>query len=176
MASSFSARSAGAEPQTTTVTGNLSANRILLASHGTDGARAAERTAVKICMSGAQLHHLIVVPTLWQGMTGDDWLNNGATRDIFRRYLESELGREVDEHCDRISKMAKDRGLDYHHEIVLGEPKECLLQTCMHEQFDLVIIGSPRPRGKTGLRSRIHVDALIRKLSIPLLVVPYPDE
>ena len=71
---------------------------VLLASHGTDGAKAAERMAFDICEKGTKLHHLVVVDTLWQGMTGDDWLNNGGMRDKFRRYLENELGQEIDAH------------------------------------------------------------------------------
>ncbi|HDZ79452.1 MAG TPA: universal stress protein, partial [Gammaproteobacteria bacterium] len=53
-----------------------SLNHVLLASHGTVGAQAAEQMAIRMCSSGAKLHHLIVVPSLWKGMTGDDWLNN----------------------------------------------------------------------------------------------------
>ena len=60
---------------------------VLLASHGTDGAKAAEKMALQVCEKGARLHHLLVVPSFWKGMTGDDWLNNGSTRDNFRRYL-----------------------------------------------------------------------------------------
>ena len=74
-----------------------SLNNILLASHGTEGAMAAEKMALILCNKGAKLHHLIVVPTLWEGITGDDWLNNGSTRDTFRRYLETELGITADE-------------------------------------------------------------------------------
>ena len=73
-------------------------HNVLLASHGTKGAIAAERAALDMCKKGDRLHHLLVVPTLWEGMTGDDWLNNGSTRNRFRRYLESELEKEVIEH------------------------------------------------------------------------------
>ena len=40
-------------------------------------------------------------------MTGDDWLNNGSTRDRFRRYLESELDSEVNANCERVQKEAE---------------------------------------------------------------------
>ncbi len=53
----------------------MTTNNILLASHGTEGAIAAEKMALSLCEKGARLHHLLVVPTLWEGMTGDDWLN-----------------------------------------------------------------------------------------------------
>jgi len=121
-------------------------NHILLASHGTEGAIAAEQMALTLSNKGAKLHHLIVVPTLWQGMTGDDWLNNGKTRDTFRRYLETELGREVDEHCERVNRAAEENELEYSKTIVLGKPEECLLEAINGTTYDLVIMGSPRPK------------------------------
>lgn len=150
-------------------------NHVLLASHGTDGAIAAEQMAITMCHKGAKITHLIVVPTLWQGMTGDDWLNNGSTRDTYRRYLESELGREVDEHCDRVSKAANDHELEYKSEIVLGEPDECLISSSKKQHFDMIVMGSPRPKGKQGLRSRMQTRLLGKSLDKPLLVVPYPQ-
>jgi len=151
-------------------------NRVLLASHGTDGAKAAEKMALSLCHKGTKLHHLIVVPSLWQGMTGDDWLNNGSTRDTFRRYLENELGREVDEHCERINLAADKQQLEYTKSIVLGEPDECLLNAVKKAKYDLVIMGSPRPKGKKGLRSRMSVEPLAKMLPMPLLIVPYPEK
>lgn len=153
------------------------ANQVLLASHGTEGAMAAEQAAINVCCEkGAHLHHLIVVPTLWQGMTGDDWLNNGSTRDTFRRYLEQELGKEVDEHIARVKQMAEVKGLKYSKEIVLGEPDECLLKATNNDEYDLVVMGSPRPKGKPGLRSRMMTKPLARALKTPLLMVPFPNE
>lgn len=151
-------------------------NNVLLASHGTEGAMAAEQMALGLCNKNAKLHHLIVVPTLWEGMTGDDWLNNGSTRDTFRRYLETELGREVDEHCERVQGTAEERGLEYSKTIVIGEPDECLLDAVKKATYDLVIMGSPRPKGKKGIRSRMTLEPLAKLLPIPLLIVPYPDE
>jgi len=153
----------------------MTTNNILLASHGTEGAMAAEKMALSLCEKGARLHHLLVVPTLWQGMTGDDWLNNGSTRDVFRRYLESELGKEVDEHVERISSMAKARSVTYSNELIVGEPEECLLNACKKQVFELVVMGSPRPKKVKGLRSRMSTEPLSRSLSIPLLIVPYPQ-
>ena len=100
------------------------ASNILLASHGTEGAQAAELTAIKLCKKNGHIHHLIVVPTLWQGMTGDDWLNNGATRDRFRRYLEDELSQEVETHKQRVSQAAEAHELHYTSEVIVGEPDE----------------------------------------------------
>ena len=152
----------------------MSTNNILLASHGTDGAKAAEQMAVSLCNKGGAIHHLVVVPTLWQGMTGDDWLNNGSTRNTFRRYLESELEQEVAEHCERISKQAKENDIEYTNEVIVGEPEECLLDVSKKQNFDLIVMGAPRPKGVSGLRSRMSTDTVKRKITTPLLMTPYP--
>ena len=154
----------------------MSTNNILLASHGTDGAKAAEQMAINLCEKGAKIHHLIVVPkSLWEGMTGDDWLNNGSTRDRFRRYLEKELEQEVIEHCERVEQQAKQSEIAYTKEVIVGEPDECLLATSKKQKFDLIVMGSPRPKGVKGLRSRMSTEPVTRSLTSPLLIVPYPD-
>lgn len=153
-----------------------SVNHVLLASHGTQGALAAVQMSLDICKKGARLHHLVVVPTLWQGMTGDDWLNNGSTRDTFRRYLEGQIGQEIDEHCKVVSDQAEQREIEYSREIVLGEPDACLIEASQNDDFDLVVMGSPRPKGVKGLRSRMNTEPVARSVHLPLLIVPYPDE
>jgi len=152
------------------------ANNILLASHGTEGAQAAEVMAFKLCKKGGHVHHLIVVPSLWQGMTGDDWLNNGSTRDRYRRYLETELGKEIDEHCLTVQQQSEQQGIHYHRDIQLGKPDQCLIDYSKQQAFDLVVIGSPRPKGVPGLRSRMNTETLVKKLGIHLLIVPFPDD
>ncbi|MEN8213843.1 MAG: universal stress protein [Pseudomonadota bacterium] len=151
-----------------------SSNRLLLASHGTEGAQAAERLALQLCQQGSKLHQLVVVPDLWKGMTGDDWLNNGSTRDRFRRYLEGTLESEVREHVERMSAMAAAQDVGYTSEVVVGKPSACLIEASSRAEFDLVVMGSPRPKNKRGLRSRMTVEPLVQALSAPLLIAPYP--
>ena len=151
-------------------------NHILLASHGTEGAQAAVKTAINLAEKGTEIHHLTVVPNLWKGMMGDDWLNNGITRDRYARYLESELGKEIDNHCDTVKQQAASRGIRYTQQIVVGEPDQCLIDYSREQAFDLVVIGSPRPKGKPGLRSRMNTKVLTESLSVPLMVAPYPDD
>lgn len=155
----------------------MSTNYVLLASHGTDGAKAAEQMAIQLCQKGAKIHHLVVVPkAIWEGMTGDDWLNNGSTRDRFRRYLESELEKEVAEHCERVCNTAEQHDITYTNEIVVGDPEKCLLDASNKQKFDLIITGSPRPKGIKGLRSRMLTEPVTRSLKAPVLIVPYPNE
>lgn len=146
---------------------------VLVASHGTPGAQAAERAAFALCRA-QRLSHLIVVPDLWHGMMGDDWLNNASTRDVYGKYVENQLQREVQSHIDRMRPHALADDIAYEFRVVLGTPTECLLAFSREAAPDLVVIGSPRPKGVSGLRSRMHVEQLTGALAMPLLVVPYP--
>jgi len=151
-------------------------NNILLASHGTTGSEAAVSYALSLCQSGTSLHHLVVVPEFWKGMMGDDWLNNGVSRDRFARYLESELGRETDQHIQSVRERAESAGVQYQHEIHVGEPYECLIAISDRQPFDIAVIGSTRPKGTAGLNSKMTLHKLSGHLSTPLLIVPYPTQ
>jgi len=154
----------------------LKYQNILLASHGTPGAQAAEALALSLCTEAATLHHLLVVPDLWRGMMGDDWLNNVRTRIAFGEYLEDELTREVREHVDRLTTQTTARGVRYHSEIRQGDPAECLIAFSRELCSELIVIGAPRPKGTPGLRSRLKIEPLVRALNAPLMVAPQPHD
>jgi nucleotide-binding universal stress UspA family protein len=147
---------------------------ILLASHGTPGAHAAERAAFDLCAREGRLHHLVVVPDFWSGMLGDDWLNNAAVHIRFGRYVENQLEQEIAEHTLRVEAEAKRRGIGYSCEVRLGRPAEILIAVAAAGEYDLVVVGSPRPREMPGYRSRLAVQALVKALKTPLLIVPHP--
>lgn len=148
---------------------------ILLVSHGTEGARAAEKAAYALCGPRTLLHHLIVVPDFWKGMMGDDWLNNASTRDTYGKYVESELEGEVRKHVRKIRRETEKRHIRYQEEIVFGKPVDCLMERAKKGSFDLVVMGSPRPKGKLGLRSRMLSERLLKLIDVPVLIVPYPS-
>jgi nucleotide-binding universal stress UspA family protein len=153
----------------------VNAKRILLASHGTTGARAADQAALELCREpGAALFHLTVVPDLWLGMMGDDWLNNAATRDTYCKHIESQLNQDIDAHRESLEPQLAARGASYHAEVTIGSPTECLLQYAATVNPDLIVLGSRRPRGVPGLQSRIKVDRLLDRLPASVLVIPYP--
>lgn len=151
-------------------------SNILLASHGTDGSQAAARMAVDVCSENGCVHQLYVVPELWDGILGDDWLNNGVSRDRFKDHIESELGKEVDQHAEWVQELVQGKGLQYDSTLIYGDPEQCLLKLCDRQAFDLIVMGSPRPKGVSGLRSRMLTDKVMRQLSVPLLIAPYPND
>lgn len=150
--------------------------RILLASHGTPGAMAAEAVALDVCISGGRLYQLLVVPDFWKGMMATDWRNQSVARNEFARHLESQLENEIREHRDRVSRAAQARGIDYDFALAQGEPPDLLLEFVRVHEVDLVIAGAPRPRGTLGFRSRMLTHRVLRTLGVPLLIVPRPNE
>lgn len=152
----------------------LKTRHILLASHDTEGARAAEKLAFSLCGKGACLHHLIVVPDFWKGMMGDDWLNNVSTQETYGKYVESQLEEEIRRHLRRMRKETARRKIRYDCEVVQGQPTECLAARAKKGPVDIVVLGSPRPRGKSGYRSGMALDKLQRVVRKPILIAPHP--
>ena len=151
---------------------------ILLASHGSEGAVKAEDMALQVCARSGTIEHLIVIPEFWQHMTGDDWLNNGVTRDRFRDYLQTELGREIDQQCDRLRQKVSASSLQYQKLILFGKPDQALLDCESKRTYDLIVLGSPRPPGISGLtslRSKMLTKAVIQTMHTAVLIAPYPE-
>jgi len=149
-------------------------NNILLASHGTIGARAAEEAVLNICTTNTNVKHLYIIPDFWKHMLGDDWLNNQITREHFCHYLESELDREAQETIIRMRDQLKNLEINSSHQILFGDPQKCLVNICVKEDFDLVVTGSPRPKSILGLHSRMATNYLSKNLSISHMQVPHP--
>ena len=150
------------------------ASRVLIASHGTPGARAAERAALELAAPAAAIFHLVVVPDFWKGMMGDDWLNNASTRAAYGRHVESQLAREIEQHRLSLERDIRASGRHYEIKVVIGKPDEALPDYAAEILPELVVIGAPRPKGTPGLRSRMRVEKLAGALGAPLLVVPHP--
>ena len=149
----------------------LNTQTLLLAHHGTAGALLAEALAFDLALPGqTQIVHLLVVPDLWAGMQGDDWLNNASTRDTFGSYVEGMLEKDVAEQLRALKSRCAERGIAYKAVARYGEPAECLIDAAEQEQATLVVIGPPRPKGTPGYRSRMELEPLVRKLAVPLIV------
>jgi nucleotide-binding universal stress UspA family protein len=152
----------------------LRASSVLLASHDTEGSRAAEDAALEAVVEGGRLHHLVIVPEFWQSITGDGWRINASTEHLFCDYVEAQIEREIMDHLVRVNERARARGIRYSAGSKHGRLVDCLIAASQEADFDLVVIGAPRPKGRTGLRSRIDLDLLARGLRVPLVVVPHP--
>jgi nucleotide-binding universal stress UspA family protein len=149
----------------------LAPTTLLLAHHGTAGAMRAEALAFSLAVPATTtLVHLLVVPDFWDGMQGDDWLNNASTRDDFARHLERQLATENAAVVESLKAHCKERGLACRTHVAYGDPATRLLDLARETHSDLVVIGPPRRKGETGYRSRMDMETLVRGLGCPLLV------
>jgi nucleotide-binding universal stress UspA family protein len=149
--------------------------KLLLCHHGTPGAQAAASFALEAAVPGSTtVIHCLVVPELWAGMQGDDWLNNASTRDAFGRYVENMLENDARRELAGVEARCKERGLAYEAVMRLGEPADVVLAVAAEAGADLVVIGPPRRKGEEGLRSRMDLEKLVRSLKCPLLIAPRP--
>ena len=149
--------------------------RVLVASHGTDGARAAERAALARLKPGQHLCQLVIVPELWRSMSGDGWRINASTEHEFCDYLEGQIEREVRAEVERLARLAGSHGVVFSARSEHGTLEECLIAETLRVAYDLVVLGSPRPAGQPGLRSRMRLDRLVSRLAVPLMVIPHPS-
>ena len=153
----------------------LNSKTLLLAHHGTAGALLAEVLALDIAVPGQTLIvHLLVVPDFWAGMQGDDWLNNASTRDAFGSYVEGLLEQDVAQQLRALEGRCAERGIAYKSIMRHGDPAECLLETAAQEGASMVLIGPPRLKGTPGYRSRMDLEPLVRKLTVPLIIATRP--
>jgi nucleotide-binding universal stress UspA family protein len=144
---------------------------LLLCHHGTPGAARAAALAFELAEVGRSVVvHCLVVPELWAGMQGDDWLNNASTRDDFARYVEGVLERDAREQIDAVAAACARHGLAYRSILRVGDPAKCTVDIAREVEAGLVVIGPPRPKGEAGLRSRMELEALVRGLHCPLVI------
>jgi nucleotide-binding universal stress UspA family protein len=149
--------------------------RLLLCHHGTAGAKRAEELAHEFAVPGiTTIVHCLVVPELWAGMQGDDWLNNASTRDAFGDYVENMLENDARRELAAVEARCKERAVAYEAVMVYGDPANIAVKVATATGADLVVSGSPRIKGEEGLRSRMDLEKLVRGLKCPLLIAPHP--
>lgn len=144
---------------------------LLLCHHGTAGASRAEALAYEIAEPGrTTMVHCLIVPELWAGMQGDDWLNNASTRDTFGQYVERMLERDAAAEFSSVASRCAAHGIAYRAVSRFGEPAQCVVAVAAEEKAELVVIGPPRPKDQSGLNSRMDLEYLARNLSCSLLI------
>lgn len=131
----------------------------------------AETLAYEIARPGlTTIVHCLVVPELWAGMQGDDWLNDASTRDTFAHYVEQLLEKDAKRELAAVEARCVRRGIAYKAVVRFGDPAECTIAIADEELADLVVIGPPRPKSMLGLRSRMDLDRLAYGLTCPMLI------
>ena len=147
----------------------------LLASHGSRGAMAAEEAVMSACVSDDEIHHLYVIPSWWADMTGDDWLNNGVSRNRFRSHLENELLKESNETINRIKEKCRQKKIYYKLHLHVGSSELTLRNIASKNQYEKIFLGERRPKHVDGVNDKMLTRKNINLLKNNLTIVPHPD-
>ena len=154
---------------------------ILLCTHGTTGAKQAERLVfAELCKKNPDLQVtvLTIIDQDWQDMTGDDWLNSSKTHTTFLDHVERQMQEENEEDWQRIREKYPAAA----QATFVG--KVGLIETTISGEAekrnnDLIVIGSYRKsrrlfnlKMEKGLRARIDPAKLHSILPCPLLIAP----
>ena len=150
--------------------------RLLLASHGSTGSIAAELVAIHSCKAGDEIDHLYVIPSWWGDMTGDDWLNNGVSRNRFRDYLADTLWQESQAVITRVQRSCQNKSIKYRSLLLVGKSDQSLAKTAESGDYQKIVLGDKRPAHSQGLSDRMLTPEVRKRLDSKLCIVTHPDE
>ncbi|XPV74963.1 MAG: universal stress protein [Desulfovibrio sp.] len=145
--------------------------KILLATHGTPGARRAEKEALRWAKeTGAELSVLMIMNEDWKHMTGDDWLNTSTTRNKFGDYVTEQVNYEMDLLQERLEKELSEVPVTFIRRG--GNISEVLCETAKEVGADIIIIGAFQSKQAPGFKARFDNKKLHPLLPCPLVIAP----
>lgn len=146
--------------------------RILIATHGTEGAKKAESYAIELAGAlGADLHGLYVIHKGWGSLVGIEWLHSSEKRMEFYRYAESELYRMADVALTGFVQRAEAHGLNVKSSVRVGDPGDVIAEEAMDRHIDLIVIGGNSDVRSEEYKARISLKRLMKLAPCPVLVV-----
>ena len=158
---------------------------ILLCTHGTTGAKQAERLVfAELCKKNPDLQVtvLTIIDQDWRDMTGDDWLNSSKTHTTFLDHVERQMQEENEEDWQRIREKypAAAQATFLRIRYLVANPTSAEAEK---RNNDLIVIGSYRKsrrlfnlKMEKGLRARIDTARLRPILPCPLLIASPPRQ
>lgn len=146
--------------------------KILIATHGTNGAKKAEELALEIaCQNEAELFALYVINSNWSSLTGIEWLNASHTRMKFYRHLETELYKKAEKTLGDINNLAVKRGVKINNIISVGVPEDVLVDECLKNQIDLLVLGRKAKGERAEYKYSLQLKKIKNHVSCPILLV-----
>ena len=149
-------------------------NHILLCTHGTPGARHAERWVFNTLRPGfpqAKITVLTIINQDWSVMVGDDWLNTSTTRNAFRRHVDDQLAEEIDADWRRIQQTYP-QAAECDFKRVFGPIEQTFTEVAQSLDCDLIVIGPYQKKQGKGFKARVRNKVLHPLLQVPLMVAP----
>jgi hypothetical protein len=150
-------------------------NNILLCTHGTSGARKAEKLVLgDLLPKGSPAMKITVLTVInedWKWMLGDDWLNTSKTRRDFMGHVDNQLAREIEADWDRIrNTFPATSRLEFLK--VVGPVEKTIAGVAQKLESDLIVIGPYQQKQGKGFKARIKNKHFHPLLPVPLLIAP----
>lgn len=143
--------------------------RILIATHGTEGAKKAEAYAIGLAREfGAEIHGLYVIHKDLGSLVGIEWLHNSHVRMEFYRHAESEFYLRAEEVLDAFGEHAK--GIEVATAIKVGEPAEVIAEEARDIGADLIVIGGESSVRSEEYKAKVSLKKLVKLAPCPVLV------
>jgi len=146
--------------------------KILVATHGTAGAVAAEQYALDLARTlDAGLHALYVIHEGWGSLVGIEWLHSSETRMDFYRYAESELFRMADAALEDFVRRAAACGLNVTTSVRVGDPGEAIVSESRERGSDLIVLGEAGGKRSEEYKAKISMNKLLKSAPCSVLRV-----
>lgn len=143
--------------------------KILLATHGTEGAKEAEGYAIELAKTfNSELHALYVIHKGWGSLIGIEWLHPSHTRMDFYKYTETELFRRAKEVLQDF--QSRSTGIEVVPSVIVGDPVEIIANEAKNKEVDLVIIGDKSNDRSEEYKARISLKKLLKLAPCPVFV------
>lgn len=144
--------------------------RILIATHGTEGAKKAESYAIGLArQSGAELHGLYVIHKDWSSLVGIEWLHSSERRMEFYRYAESQFNIRAEEVLKAFAERAKE--IKVATSVKVGNPAVVIAEEAMERHADIIVVGGNSDVRSEEYKARISLKKLMKLVPCPVLVV-----
>ena len=145
--------------------------QILLATHGTPGARRAEALARQWAdRYDAKVTVLSIINEAWGDMTCDDWLNTSTTRNTFGSYVAKEIAKEIQGVWDRVREEFDGIKVDFLSKG--GKLENVLAEAAEKVNADVAIMGAWQKNQAPGFKDRFENKRLHPQMPCPLVVAP----
>ena len=146
--------------------------KILVATHGTEGAVLAELYALQLAKAlDAELHGLYVINKDWGSLVGIEWLHSSEKRMEFYHYAESELYRMANTALESFKQRALTNGLCLITSVRVGDPNKAISEEARLQGADLIIIGSPSKVRSEEYKAKVSLKKLLKSAPCSVLYV-----
>ncbi len=145
--------------------------KILIATHGTKGAKKAEQVALEIAsQQSSELFAMYVINSNWSSLTGIEWLNASHTRMKFYSHIEKDFYLKAKQILEDINRLASQKQVKINNIISVGIPEEAIIEECAKNHIDLLVLGSGVKGDRAEYKYTLQLKKIKNRVLCPILL------